>query len=90
MAGKWKITGDGSTGQPYSSFKPIDDSEHHHLMTSQLFPDAVAVSRCKIFKTSSGGCTHFVIGDLDGERMTIGWGQGVVSGILVILNVSLR
>ena len=27
MAGKWKITGDGSTGQPYTSFKPIDDSE---------------------------------------------------------------
>lgn len=27
MAGKWKLTGDGSTGSPYTTFKLIDSCE---------------------------------------------------------------
>lgn len=37
---------------------------------------------CKVIKTSSGGCTHFITTpDPEGGVMTVGFGQGVVSVI---------
>ncbi|OWZ68244.1 hypothetical protein AYX14_01286 [Cryptococcus neoformans] len=66
IAGKWKLSGDGSTGQPYTRFKHIQD-----------------VMACKVIKTSSGGCTHFITTpDPEGGVMTVGFGQGVLYGEL--------
>ncbi|KIR62535.1 hypothetical protein I314_03480 [Cryptococcus bacillisporus CA1873] len=56
----------GSTGQPYTRFKHIQD-----------------VMSCKVIKTSSGGCTHFITTpDPEGGVMTVGFGQGVLYGEL--------
>lgn len=31
MAGKWKLTGDGSTGSPYTTFKLLDSREFEEV-----------------------------------------------------------
>lgn len=42
----------------------------------------ISVMACKVIKTSSGGCTHFITTpDPEGGVMTVGFGQGVVSVI---------
>jgi hypothetical protein len=43
-----------------------------------------AVSSYKVIKAALGGCTHFITcpSDDEGETMTIGFGQGVVSALV--------
>ncbi|ORX40572.1 regulator of chromosome condensation 1/beta-lactamase-inhibitor protein II [Kockovaella imperatae] len=66
MAGKWKITGDGSTGQPYSSFKNIQEINGCRALKTSS-------GGCTHFITTPT--------DEDGIQ-TIGWGQGVLYGEL--------
>ncbi|ODN94743.1 hypothetical protein L198_04887 [Cryptococcus wingfieldii CBS 7118] len=70
MAGKWRLTGDGSTGQPYTRF-------NRPLLIIAL------VMSCKVIRVSSGGVTHFMTtADPEGGVMTVGFGQGVLYGEL--------
>ncbi|WVN90839.1 uncharacterized protein L203_106082 [Cryptococcus depauperatus CBS 7841] len=66
MAGKWKLTGDGSTGQPYTRFKHIQD-----VMACKV-----------IKATSGGCTHFITTQDPDGGVMTVGFGQGVLYGEL--------
>lgn len=66
MAGKWKLTGDGSTGQPYTSFKTIQD----------------ITSCPVIRASSGGCTHFITTKEASGGVMTIGFGQGVLYGEL--------
>ncbi|KAK8853246.1 hypothetical protein IAR55_003948 [Kwoniella newhampshirensis] len=66
MAGKWKVTGDGSTGQPYTYFKPIQD-----IMSCRVIK--ASCGGCTHFVTTA---------DATGGVMTVGFGQGVLYGEL--------
>nr|XP_031861731.1 uncharacterized protein CI109_002963 [Kwoniella shandongensis]KAA5528803.1 hypothetical protein CI109_002963 [Kwoniella shandongensis] len=66
MAGKWKVTGDGSTGQPYTYFKPIQD-----IMSCRVIK--ASCGGCTHFVTTP---------EAAGNVMTVGFGQGVLYGEL--------
>ncbi|EPQ56793.1 hypothetical protein GLOTRDRAFT_92642 [Gloeophyllum trabeum ATCC 11539] len=66
MAGKWKTTGDGSVGQPYSSFRFIQD----------IMGCKVTHASC------GGVTHWALAPDEDGSVMTIAWGQNAVNGEL--------
>ncbi|KAI9634109.1 regulator of chromosome condensation 1/beta-lactamase-inhibitor protein II [Dioszegia hungarica] len=66
MAGKWKNTGDGSHGAPYTSFKPI-----HDIMGCKV-----------IKASSGGCTHFLTTPDPDGGTMTVGFGQGCLYGEL--------
>ncbi|VDC05500.1 unnamed protein product [Peniophora sp. CBMAI 1063] len=67
MAGKFKTTGDGSGGQPFSTFKVIQD-----IMGCRIFTAACGgVTHFALSPDSDDGCT-----------LTIGWGQGASNGEL--------
>ncbi|CAD6577989.1 MAG: hypothetical protein TREMPRED_002079 [Tremellales sp. Tagirdzhanova-0007] len=70
MAGKWKLSGDGSTGQPYTYFKSIQD-----IINCQVLQ--ASCGGCTHFITTP---------DSDGKVMTIGFGQGVLYGELGLGN----
>ncbi|ORY33394.1 regulator of chromosome condensation 1/beta-lactamase-inhibitor protein II [Naematelia encephala] len=67
MAGKWKLTGDGSTGQPWTSFKNIQD-----IMSCKTLK--ASCGGCTHFITTPA--------DAQGGVMTVGFGQGVLYGEL--------
>ncbi|KAL4249963.1 Protein RCC2 [Abortiporus biennis] len=66
MAGKWKNTGDGSSGQPYSSFRFIQD----------IMGCKVTSVSC------GGVTHFALAPDEDGSIMTIAFGQGAANGEL--------
>ncbi|KAH7100483.1 RCC1/BLIP-II [Auriculariales sp. MPI-PUGE-AT-0066] len=74
MAGKFKMTGDGSSGQPYTYFKPIEDLQPYKVETA----------------ASGGMSNFAVAPDEDpvdesipkGTIMTVGWGQQCTHGEL--------
>jgi alpha-tubulin suppressor-like RCC1 family protein len=67
MAGKWKISGDGGVGQPYTTFKRIQDIS---------VVDKVALGGCTHLVTCADA------DDEPGSTMTLGFGQGVLYGEL--------
>jgi alpha-tubulin suppressor-like RCC1 family protein len=67
MAGKWKISGDGGVGQPYTTFKRIQDIS---------IVDKVALGGCTHLVTCADA------DDEPGSTMTLGFGQGVLYGEL--------
>ncbi|KAF8327774.1 regulator of chromosome condensation 1/beta-lactamase-inhibitor protein II [Cantharellus anzutake] len=60
LAGKWKTSGDGSSGQPYSNFRLLQD-----IMGCRILGGACGGVTHFCFTPSEDGCV-----------MTIGWGQG--------------
>ncbi|WVQ84629.1 hypothetical protein IAT38_006784 [Cryptococcus sp. DSM 104549] len=66
IAGKWKLTGDGSTGQPYTRFKHIQE-----IMSCKV-----------IKASSGGCTHFITTADPEGGVMTVGFGQGVLYGEL--------
>lgn len=66
MAGKWKTTGDGSSGQPYSSFRYVQD----------IMACKVTHINC------GGVTHWALAPDEDGSVMTIAFGQGAANGEL--------
>jgi len=70
MAGKWKNTGDGSAGQPYSSFRYMPDIQGCKVETAGSGP-VVHFCTCP---------------DDDNKTMTIGWGQNASHGELGLGN----
>lgn len=66
MAGKWKNTGDGSSGQPYSTFRFIQD----------IMGCKIAYANC------GGVTHWALAPDEDGSIMTIAFGQGAANGEL--------
>ncbi|GBE86634.1 predicted protein [Sparassis crispa] len=66
MAGKWKNTGDGSSGQPYSSFRYLQD-----IMGCKI-----------TYASCGGVTHWALAPDDDGSVMTIAFGQGAANGEL--------
>ncbi|KAF9483052.1 RCC1/BLIP-II [Pholiota conissans] len=66
MAGKWKNSGEGSSGSPYSSFRYMQD-----IMGCKV-----------ILARSGGVTHWLVTPDDDGTPMTVCWGQNAINGEL--------
>ncbi|KAJ3517000.1 hypothetical protein NLJ89_g772 [Agrocybe chaxingu] len=66
MAGKWKNSGEGSSGSPYSSFRYMQD-----IMGCKV-----------LLARSGGVTHWLVTPDDDGSPMTVGWGQNAINGEL--------
>lgn len=66
MAGKWKNSGDGSTGQPYTTFKYMPD-----IMGCKM-----------THASSGGVTHFALCPDDDDSVMTIAWGQNAANGEL--------
>lgn len=66
MAGKWKNSGEGSSGSPYSSFRFMQD----------IMGCKVSIAR------SGGVTHWLVTPDDDGSPMTVCWGQNAANGEL--------
>jgi hypothetical protein len=66
MAGKWKNSGDGSSGSPYSTFRFIQDIMGCKVMHAR----------------SGGVTHWLITPDDDGMPMTVCWGQNAANGEL--------
>ncbi|TFK62794.1 RCC1/BLIP-II [Pluteus cervinus] len=66
MAGKWKNSGEGSSGSPYSTFRVMQD-----IMTCKIL-----LARC------GGVTHWALTPDDDDPVMTVGWGQNAANGEL--------
>jgi hypothetical protein len=66
MAGKWKNSGEGSSGSPYSSFRYMQD----------IMACKVSLAKC------GGVTHWALTPDDDGSVMTIAWGQNAANGEL--------
>lgn len=66
IAGKWKVTGDGSGGAPYTTFKQLDELGGCKVEKTSL-------GGCTHFITTPL---------LGGKIQSIGWGQGALYGEL--------
>jgi hypothetical protein len=65
LAGKWKNSGDGSAGQPYSTFRYLQD-----IQTCKMTHAALG-----------GVTLFALAAEDDGGVMTIGWGQNAANGM---------
>ena len=61
---------------PIETSKTVREKASHSLVLR-----SASVMSCRVIKASCGGCTHFVtVQEVADCAMTVGFGQGVVSG----------
>ncbi|TFY76178.1 hypothetical protein EWM64_g7829, partial [Hericium alpestre] len=84
MAGKWKNTGDGSGGQPYSNFRYMQDIMSVACFLSFMTQAEVLLRACKMKFVACGGVTHWALApdEEDSGVMTVCWGQNAANGEL--------